>query len=200
MLSRQVEPEQALLRVQFQGSREIGLLVAGGAGGAAMARGVRAREIGGDAEHAPGAESLDPHLLERAEDRLRHLPVRRQTMMQLDVVVTQAKRRAIRLAAQPRHVLGRHRAPRRRQLQTRRLAGPPVGALRLRLPARAAAFGGAETDVERGLVGDRAAGGGERALKAFQAFLAERAHPRAQPLSRLVLTGLSGSSTPRQRW
>ena len=149
-----------------------------------MARGVRAREIGGDAEHAPGAESLDPHLLERAEDRLRHLPVRRQTMMQLDVVMTQAKRRAIRLAAQARHILGRHRAPRRRQLQTRRLAGPPVGAMWLRrLPARAAALGGAETDGELGLVGDRAAGGGERALKAFQAFLAERAHPRAQPLT-----------------
>ncbi len=88
LLPRQVEPEQALLRVQLQRRREIGLLVARGAGRAAMARSVRAGEIGGDAKHALGAESLDPDLLESAEDRLRHLAVRRQTMVQLGVMMT----------------------------------------------------------------------------------------------------------------
>ena len=135
LLPRQVKPEQALLRVQLQRRREIGLLVARGAGRAAMARGVRAGEIGGDAQHALGAERLDPDLLESAEDRLRHLAVRRQTMVQLGVMVTQPKRCAIRLAAQPRHVLGRPSpaaaaataSPAARSPAGRSPAAPPAG-------------------------------------------------------------------------
>ena len=166
-----------------------------------MARGVRAGEIGGDAKHAPGAERLDPDLLERPEDRFRHLAVRRQTMMQLGVMMTQPKRRAIRLAAQPRHILGRPSPASAAATAARRLARPLAGALRLRRPARPRPSAARKLTLSAGLVGDRAAGGGERALKAFQAFLAERAHPPPEPVTtRVALTGLSGSSTPRQRW
>ena len=190
LLPRQVKPEQALLRVQLQRRREIGLLVARDAGlrgdGARRARWRdwrRRRACAGRREPRPGP----------ARARRRSPPPPRRAApddgaaWRCDDVV-EALRHPPRRAAAPRP--GRP-SPAAAAATAGPAARSPAGRspAASRLPARAAALGGAEADAERGLVGDRAAGGGERALKAFQAFLAERAHaprPAGSPRPRIT--------------
>ena len=131
-----------------------------------------AGEIGGDPGHAAGAERLDPDLLERLEDRAGDLAVRVETLVQLDVVVAQAERRAIGLAAHPGHVLRRPWPPRRGK--RRRLAA----GFRPRL-ALAPGLAGAEGDAERRPVRHRPAGRGDRPLKDLDPLPAGRRHRRA---------------------
>ena len=173
----QVEPEQALLRVQAERSGEIGLFPpdrpARGDGGrrARLRDWPRRQACAGRREPRPAP----------ARARRRSLPQprpRRQALMQLGVVVAQARRRPLRRAAVPRpgqpwRAWAAATAGRAARPLLPAACAPPAG--------QASRFGGAETDAEGGLVGDRATGRGERALKAFQTFLAERAHRARSP-------------------
>ena len=116
LLARQAETEQMLAGVELERFGEAGLgLIGRRRDRVTAAGGVRARQIGGHASHPAGAERLDPDLLQRVEHRAREVALRVQSLVQLDVVMAQPKRRAIRLAAHPCHVLVGHGAARQRQ-------------------------------------------------------------------------------------
>src|SRR5690606_2783072 len=182
LLGGQGEAEQIFLGVELERRGELRLFLPRSGRGAPVARGPGARQIGGNSEHALRAERLDPHLLERAEDRLSELALRGEALVQLGIVVAQAQRRAVRLAAQPRQILLAHRAARRWQLQGRaRIRGPrALLSPPLRWTAGVARLAGPEADLERRLVRVRENARCERALLCFLLINSESV---SQPVS-----------------
>src|SRR5579883_3207379 len=84
------------------------------------------REIGGDPAHAPGAQRLDPRLLDSLEDRARHLVLRQALGMELRIVIAEPERERVGGTAHQRslvlrEVARRHRQPRARARESRRL-------------------------------------------------------------------------------
>ena len=169
---------------------------------AALAGRASAREIGGDPEHAPGAERLDPYLLERPEDRLRDLAARREALVHLGVVMAQPQRCAVSFAAQSRQVLAGH---------GRRGDGscsPGASSAGLPVPDRCRSAGrpGLRASPARKLTlrvgGAQSLGRWRRARAEVLPGVPCRVGSSAAVAghTKLALPGLSASSMPRQRW
>ena len=149
-------------------------------------------DIGGGAGHQPGAQGLDPGLLDHLVDLAGVGTLRHPPLVQAVIVIAKAQRDGIGGAAQPVQIRLDHRARRGRQPH---------------LHAPDAAIAGGEAHVQVGAAGHGLQGGGggapdhlSGAFAPVAVLAGAVALQRRSSIQANMRAGPSGRSAPKQRW